>query len=305
MMKYIPNLDQKNESHNLPLSWNTALGNNELSAIKISRNNYWLNGGTINNVENFYDTIQKFTESKKIIIRGCNNLISNNLKERGYHETLIAKEAVIELKNNLQITDKLNRRIKSLLSRGEVKEIPYSKENILRFKKFKKMSVNSNEPNLKHLFQDKLSTRTRLFVFEISEDNWEGAILISKNSDSKMQGEQFFRKINGMNGIMDTLVFKITQILKKEGYSEFSLGEVPFIGSHKNSNFSRSKLLQLIGRRFRFAYNYEGLFHFKNKFATRWDDLFICSNQELKFFDIYGMVKESNLLALALHKIFN
>jgi len=298
--------DSKNAIHNLPLSWTTDIGLDEVSAIKISRNNFWLNGGSVKSIENFLNSIQDFSNKKQIIIRGCDKTVTNKLKERGYHQTLFAKEAVIELNDNkMLLSDKLNRRIKSLLNRGVVKEVSYSNENILLFNEFTKNTVHSKEPQLKHLFLDKLSDRTRLFVFEITANNWEGAILISKNSKSKMQGEQFFRKINGMNGIMDTLVFQISDILKKEGYSEFSLGEVPFIAKDKYSNLSKTNFLNFIGSKFKFAYNYEGLFHFKDKFTTRWDDVFICSNQKLKFNDIFGMVKKSNLLSLAFYKIFN
>ncbi len=297
--------DSMIESHNLPLNWTIDIGRDEVSAIKISRNNLWLNGGSVQTIENFFNSVQNFSKKKQIIIRGCDKTVTNKLKEKGYHETLIAKEAVIELNNINQLTDKLNRRIKSLLKRGKVKEIPDTKENILLFNEFFKKTVHSIEPQLKHLFLDKLTNNTRLFVFEISKNKWEGAILISKNSKSKIQGEQFFRKINGMNGIMDTLVFQICDILKKEGYTEFSLGEVPFITNDTISSFSKTNLLRFIGRKFKFAYNYEGLFHFKDKFTTRWEDVFICSKKKLKFYDIFGMVKKSNLLSLALYKIFN
>lgn len=306
MYKEIYNTSPLNNSiHNLPLSWTIDLGFDEISAIKISKNSLWLNGGRVKSIENFLSTIEKYSKEKQVIIRGCDKSVTNKLKENGYYETLFAKEAVIELNKITELTEKLKRRIQSLLKRGFVKEVSYSSKNILLFNEFLKETVHSNEPQLKHLFIDRLTDKTRLFVFEITPNNWEGAILISKNSGSKMQGEQFFRKRNGMNGIMDTLVFQISRILKKEGYSEFSLGEVPFIVKDEFSYFSKTNLLRFIGNKFKFAYNYEGLFHFKNKFATRWDDVFICSNRKLKFLDIFGMVKKSNLLSLTLYKMFN
>lgn len=295
----------KNSIHNLPLSWTINIGLDEVSAIKISRNSLWLNGGSMKNIDNFISTVKKYSKKKQIIIRGCDKSVTNKLKQNGYYETLFAKEAIIELNNKIQLTNKLNRRIRSLLKRGSVREISYSKENILLFNEFTKKTVHSSEPQLKHLFIDRLTDKTRLFVFEITPNHWEGAILISKNSESKMQGEQFFRKINGMNGIMDTLVFQISNILENEGFSEFSLGEVPFVVKDDFSYFSKTNLLRFIGNKFKFAYNYEGLYHFKAKFASRWDDVFICSNRKLKFLDIFGMVKKSNLLSLTLYKIFN
>lgn len=294
-----------NSTHNLPLSWTFDLGLDEVSAIKIRKNSLWLNGGSMQYFENFLSSTKNYPKKKQVIIRGCDESVSSKLKENGYHKTLFAKEAVIELNNELQLTGKLNRRIQSLLKRGAVREIPYSKENIQLFNRFIKDTVHSEAPQLKHLFLDRLSAKTRFIVFEIIPNRWEGAILISNNSNSKMQGEQFFRLKNGMNGVMDTLVFEISRILKEEGYSEFSLGEVPFVAKDGITYFSKTNLLRFIGTKFKFAYNYEGLFHFKDKFATRWEDVFICSNRKLRFFDIFGMVKKSNLLSLTLYKIFN
>lgn len=290
---------------NLPLSWTLSQGANEISAIKIGRNSLWLNSGNFCNLDNFINSIKEISINKKIIIRGCNESTSKKLNKNGFNEILFAKEAIIELNKKIQITDKLLRRISSLLKRGSVKEISYSEESTAIFNQFLKLTVHWDEPQLKSLFIDRFSENTRLFIYEIFPNNWEGAILISQNSKTKMQGEQFFRKKSGMNGIMDTLVYKICPILENEGYSEFSLGEVPFTINEKISFFSKTNLLNLMGSKIKFAYNYKGLYNFKDKFATRWDDIFICTNNRWLFFDLFRIAKKSNLLALAFYKIFN
>lgn len=289
---------------NLPLSWTNNSGFDKISTIKISKKCVWLNGGRIKNIENFSTLIDNFS-NKNVVLRGCNKLVVQKLKEKGFSETLFAKEAIIELNKDILITDKLLKRINSLLKRGRVREILSSDENNIRFNKFLKMTVHQEMPKLKNLFLDKLNKSTRLFIYEINQNYWEGAILISKNSSIKMQGEQFFRKKDGMNGVMDALVFQIIKILKNEGYSEFSLGEVPFIAKNKATRFSKTNLLSFIGKRFKFAYNYQGLHYFKNKFATRWDDIYLCTNHKLKFYDLFMMAKKSNLIALTMYKIFN
>jgi glycosyltransferase 2 family protein len=292
-------------SQNLPLSWTNNPGGDKISTIKISKNCIWLNGGSFKNIENFTTLIDNFSNNKNIVIRGCNRLVVKKLKEKGFSETLFAKEAIIELNKDILITDKLLKRINSLLKRGRIKEIFNSEENNIHFNMFLKLTVHQDMPKLKNLFLDKLSENTRLFIYEINQNQWEGAILISKNSESKMQGEQFFRKKAGMNGVMDALVFQMLKILRNEGYSEFSLGEVPFIATNKAARFSKANLLSFIGKRFQFAYNYQGLHYFKDKFATRWDDIYICTNRKLKFYDLFIMAKKSNLIALAIYKIFN
>ena len=290
---------------NLPLSWTNNGGNDELSTIKISRDTIWLNGGSFTKIENFASSINNFSKKKKIIIRGCNVDISNKLKESGFKETLFAKEAIIELSKEMQFSKKFNRRINSLLKRGKVKEIFHSKENTELLEKFKHSTVHWKKPSLKNLFLDSLNSKTRLFIYEIAPKKWEGAILVSKNSQLKIQGEQFFRKIDGLNGVMDAILFQIKQTFKEEGYTEFSLGEVPFILDNSSQKFSKTNMLLFIGKRIKYAYNYEGLHYFKNKYATRWDDLYICSKGKLRLWDLFGMAKESNLISLLLYKTFS
>jgi len=290
---------------NLPLSYTLTAGINEVSAIKIGRNSLWLNGGNFSNIDNFISSIKTISRNNKIIIRGCNKSTSKKLNKNGFNEILFAKEAIIELDKNISITKKLLRRISSLLKRGNVKEIVFSDENTEIFNEFLKTTFHWGKPQLRNLFLDRFSESTRLFVYEISPNKWEGAILVSQNSKSKMQGEQFFRKKIGMNGVMDTLVYSICHILENEGYAEFSLGEVPFTISENTSFFSKANFLNLIGSKIKFAYNYKGLYNFKNKFVTRWDDIFICTNNRWLFLDLLRIAKKSNLLALALYKIFN
>ncbi len=292
-------------TENLPLSWTNFGGTDKLSTIRINKNCVWLNGGSFGNINNFATSINSFSSKKKIIIRGCNNNISNNLSKIGFTKTLFAKEAIIELNKDITFSKKRNRRLKSLLKRGTVKEIIYSKENSKLLEKFISSTVYWGKPKLNYLFLDSLNKRTRLFVYEITPNIWEGAILISKNSALKVQGEQFFRKRNGLNGVMDVILYQISKHLKLEGFTEFSLGEVPFVLDIKQSTTSKTKTLNFIGRRIKYAYNYEGLRYFKNKYATRWDDLYICSNGKLRLWDLFGMAKKSNLLSLILNKTFS
>ncbi len=290
---------------NLPLSWTYNKGGDELSTIKISSNTVWLNGGCFDSINNFTSSIENYSKKRKIIIRGCNKAISNKLKRSGFNETLFAKEAIIELNKEIQFSKKSKRRINSLLRRGKVTEVFYSEENAKLLEEFISCTVHSGKPRLKNLFLDRLNSKTRLFIYEITPNKWEGAILISKNSQYKVQGEQFFRKIGGLNGVMDTILFHVKNTLKKEGFTVFSLGEVPFILDSNTSRFSITNILGFIGKRIKYAYNYEGLHYFKSKYATRWDNLYICSKGKLRFWDLFGMARKSNLISLLLYKIIS
>jgi len=292
-------------STDLPLSWTNNTGDEKVSIIQIGRKNIWLNGGSFNSIENFTSSIKKISKEKKVIIRGCNQNVLKELRENGFNETLFAKEAIIELNKEISFSKKAKRRIGSLLRRGTIREVSYSEDGISQLENFTKTTIHCEKPKLKNLFLDNFSEKTRLFIYEIIPNQWEGAILLSKNSTFKIQGEQFYRKKDGINGIMDVLVYRICQIIKDEGYSEFSLGEVPFVAKDESSNFSKTNILSYIGRKIKFVYNHEGLYYFKDKFATRWDDIFICTNRKLRFYDIFKMAKKSNLLSLTLYKIFN
>mgnify|MGYP002398312733 CR=1 FL=1 len=276
-----------------------------MSTIKIGRKSVWISSGNFSNNDDFSEIITKYSSNKRVIIRGCNSEISTTLKINGFQRTLFAQEAIINLKKPITLSKKHQRRIKSLLNRGSVKEVYYNKKNEKQFSEFLKSTVHWKKPKLKNLFLDKIDKNTRLFVFEFDENKWEGAILVSQNSPSKMQGEQFFRKKDGKNGIMDTLVYHLVNLFSEEGFNEFSLGEVPFITSDNINTTFKAKLLKQIGRKIKFAYNYENLFYFKNKFATYWDDVYICTNTSLNFWDLLGIARKSNLLSLIAYKILN
>lgn len=296
--------DLSTQSPNLPLSWTSSTGKEELSIVKIGKESIWLNAGSFYSAKAFATSIANLTATKKIIIRGCNKKVSDNLSKDGFSSTLFAREAVIELNKEIKFSKKFKRRIRSLLKRGSVKEVVCSDENITLLNNFLKSTIHWGKPKLQNLFLDELNDKTRLFIYEISQNKWEGAILVSQNSRYKIQGEQFFRKRDGLNGVMDTILSQICKTFKDEGYREFSLGEVPFVMAQRGTTFSKTNILHFIGRRIKFAYNYEGLHYFKNKYATRWDDLYICSKGKLHFFDLFKMAKKSNLLALVLHEVF-
>jgi len=291
--------------HNLPLSWTYSKNKNELTFINIGKRSIWLSGGSFNDISSFSKVINEYSRKNRIIIRGCNNTVATKLSNIGFFKTPFACEAIIELNAKKHFSKNTLIRINSLLKRGRVKEIQFSDESNKIFDNFIPSTVHWNKPQLKHLFLDKTSNSTRLFVYEIIPNIWEGAILVSQNSAIKIQGEQFFRKKIGKNGIMETIVYEACNILKEEGFSEFSLGEVPFVTQKNDKKLYFSYLVKLVGKSIKFAYNSDGLFYFKNKFANRWDDLYICSNRKFRLWNLFGIARKSNLFSLIIYKIFN
>ena len=83
----------------------------------------------------------------------------------------------------------------------------------------------------------------------------------------------------------------------------FSLGEVPFVFFENHKTLSKAKLISFGGRMIRFAYNYKGLYHFKNKFNPLWKIVYLGGYPKVKFRHLKLLFTKSRLQDLALYKI--
>ena len=98
------------------------------------------------------------------------------------------------------------------------------------------------------------------------------------------------------------------KIYKQEGCKYFSLGEVPFVTpaamkeidnkiSIKRS--TQQSLVFTIGHLIRYAFNYKGLFDFKNKFNPEWKPIYICAAPKLQFSALVDLFCETGYLELS------
>jgi len=82
---------------------------------------------------------------------------------------------------------------------------------------------------------------------------------------------------------MECLVAGIVEILSREGIREWSLGEAPFMllmeHNKEELNFME-KLTVSAGAWSKYAYNFEGLYRFKNKFAPEWRPVMLCTDTQ-------------------------
>ena len=187
---------------------------------------------------------------------------------------------------------------------GEIAEINYSKESAFKLQEFRKVSRHGNEPQLKYLFNTVFESCNRLFVFRNPEGMWLGAILLSNKSENYVQCEAILRRKNAPVGVMEALIHGIFNQLKKESYKYFTLGAVPFT-IYKSVFLSKEFLINVGERLLRFAYNYKGLFNFKNKFDPFWSDYYVCIRPSFSFGAMFGILLKSNLLKLAVHKLIH
>ncbi len=244
-----------------------------------------------------------FLDDIPVFISSCSDELVPFFVKNKFEAIKVGREAILDL-NGVHFNKRsLIELVKSGLRHGTVEEIPYSEENALVLEEFKKHCAHGHEPQLKHFFNDKFIAASRLFVFKDAKGEWQGGITIAPKEDGKVITELILRRKNSLRGTMETLVFKICEILKREGAISWSLGEVPYV-VYDSKPFSKEFLINYTGRRLKFAYNFFGLYNFKNKFSPRWKDVYICCKPKLTILTLLKVSWRSNMLKLILKKPF-
>ncbi|MCL5030161.1 MAG: phosphatidylglycerol lysyltransferase domain-containing protein [Bacteroidetes bacterium] len=261
----------------------------------------------INNPQYRFDLVpieaynKLFLENIPILISSCSEKLVPFFTKNKFESIKVGKEAILNLKENPFKKSSLKELIKAGSKKGSIEEIPYSLENSLRLEKFKSECVHGHEPQLKYFFNDKFLPSSRLFIFKDNKNNWEGGILISIKDNEKIFTDLILRKENSPRGTMEALIHFIFIKLQMEGYKSWSLGEVPYV-VYGSKLFSKEFLINFIGRKFRFAYNYIGLYNFKNKFSPEWENIYLCCKPGLSFQTILKISWRSNWIKLIFKK---
>jgi phosphatidylglycerol lysyltransferase len=167
---------------------------------------------------------------------------------------------------------------------GYVEEIPSNEANQQLFEQFRRETKHAQKPQLMHLFRGEPSRACRCFVFRAFSGKWLAAITLSARGEMALHTELMLRHRNAPGDIMETLVAGIFQILKSEGFREWSLGEVPFMMLMQNPEVPLTPLEQLmvsLASTWTHAYDFDGLYRFKNKFAPLWRPVMLCTSTEL------------------------
>ncbi len=292
---------------NIPLSWiKDKSPTPKIKYVKLYNNAKWL---SLANFPFNYESLSILTDAannygNKIIIRGCDLEITDFLEKQGFARLHLGMEAVLELDKDYFKKKSLKELVKRGFKHGKVIELEYSRDNAEKIEQFKKCTTHYSEPRLKHLYVLNFIPGTKMFVFKSHSGEWLGAIQVSINSATKLQTELLLRRKHAPVGIMEALIYSIFIILRKTDYKEWSLGEVPFVFNEKKFSFlSRAYLINKAGQAFKFAYNYKGLYNFKNKFNPRWDDIYICGRPKIAYTYLFLMFAKSNLYKLIFYRI--
>lgn len=278
---------------------------------EFEKRNFWGSQNKIlwvNNPQYYYE-LQNIKFDRRLLshrhsvfISGCNKEFAEFFRNNKYDTFLMAKEAVLNLKKDHFKKASLKELIKSGIKKGKFEEIKFSAKNKELVEAFKKQCVHGKEPQLKYFFNDVFHPDTRLFVLSDKNNIWMGGILIADIGNGSISTDLLLRKMNAPRGVMEALIFSIFQTLKNEGYLKWSLGDVPFI-IYNSRLFSREYLLNYTGRKLQFAYNYLGLYNFKNKFNPDWNDIYACCKSKMCFLTFLKVSSISNLLKLIYKKL--
>jgi lysylphosphatidylglycerol synthetase-like protein (DUF2156 family) len=284
--------------NSLPLSWSIIDSKKYDSKIIEKWNLRWYALNFVHSSKIQTQIEQLANEKFETIIRGCNSNLRDKLSKNGFNSLQIGMEAVLKTSQNHFNKKSLKKIIERGNRHGIIEEIKFSGENKTKLNEFKKFTSHAQEPQLKNLFQTEFNEDHYLYVFKKFNNEWLGAILISKNSGEKLHTELILRHSKAPIGIMEALVQHVFTEAKNNGWKELSLGEVPF-KIESNSFDLRLFSIKNAGKIINFAYNHKGLYNFKNKFQPRWENLYICTSSKVKLKHIIFILFCSNF-----HKLF-
>jgi len=302
--------------YTLPLSWSQKdLGYPNYSTIILPLSRYhWVALGDIPRNYEFEEVYESYLRELKsgFIIRGCGKELKDFLLTKGCECLYAGAEAVINIGNLTTISSSLKALVKRGNNVGYIREVSLesvSGKNLIQ--KLIEKSKYANSPYLIHLFRTNFTNINRCFVFNSDSDEMLALISISCKGNSYMQLELMIRDSNAPVGVMESLIFNSLVMLSKEGNKYFSLGEVPFVSYNKFKNempkySSRLKqsLYLSLGQLFKFAFDYDGLFSFKNKFSPQWEPVYICAKPGMSYLSLIDMFIKTRYLQLVCSKLF-
>ena len=218
------------------------------------------------------------------IIRGCTPEMAQFFSARYCHVIRTGAEAVLDPGYRIHLQKKT---VRASIARGRkqgfVEELTLDDTIRQRLESFRISTIHAEKPQLRNLFRDKPSSHCRIFVFRSFSGQWLGAMTLSERGRKAIHTELMLRHCQAPGDIMECLVAGIFEILSHEGIQEWSLGEAPFMhlmqGELGELSFIE-KLTASAGAWSKYAYNFEGLYRFKNKFAPQWRPVMLCTDTQ-------------------------
>ncbi len=215
------------------------------------------------------------------IFRGCTPIVESYFRAHKCWRLRTGAEAVLELQGAHLERKTIRSSLKRGNKQGFVEEIALNDITRQLLAQFRRETKHAHKPQLQHLFRHEPSHACRCFVFRAFSGKWLGAITLSPRGKLEVHTELMLRHRHAPGDIMESLVAGIFEILKGEGVREWSLGEVPFMMLMQSPEEPLTALEQLmvsLVSTCKHAYDFEGLYRFKNKFAPIWRPVTLCTS---------------------------
>lgn len=294
----------------LPLSWSrSANGGMQLNIVQLrfSRRR-WIYAADLPNRFSLLNDSPDFSNSHSpVFLRGCPADLAESLAKRGWQTLPIGSEALLNVRGN----HFEKRSLQTLIRRGNrwgvAREMAIDAANAKKFADLQHHSRHSAEPQLRYLFRDDFWQCQRCFAFVDAQNRWLGSVLLTKNTPGGWHTEMILRARKAPVGIMEALFEHVFAVLKAEQQQRWSLGEVPFY-HRKPLSDKKARLIARAGKSLKFAYNYAGLFHFKNKFSPDWQPLYLCAKPRITLpmlLDVFIQTRYAHLVMYRLTRLLS
>ncbi|MEM7800149.1 MAG: phosphatidylglycerol lysyltransferase domain-containing protein [Chloroflexota bacterium] len=241
------------------------------------------------------------------ILQSSNLSLRDYLLLEGFYSLPMGAEAVLDLpwrgKRSVRELARRGRR------HGQVREISSSLNNHSRLAQLIEESPSRQGKQLRYTERSGFDESVRGFVFEASNHRWLGAVTVSTPAPYYYHTEMILRHGDAPVGVMEGLVSAVAQQLEAEGGQHLSLGNVlpvptrefdAVFGPHRHAQeqWRLGKLAQRAGQSFKFAFNAEGLWRFKNKFKPRWEPSYLVSTAPINWRVLAGLMQASGYFEL-------
>ncbi len=295
----------KSPKNPLPLSWaRSANGGMQFNSVQLrfSRRRWFYAADLSASFSLHNDCPEIFNHHAPVFLRGCPADLAESLAKSGWQTLPIGSEALL----NVQGNHFKKRSLRALIRRGNrwgaAREMAMDSATAKNFADLQHHSRHSSEPQLRYLFRDDFRECQRCFAFVGEKEHWLGSVLLTQNTPGYWHTEMILRARKAPVGIMEALIEHIFVTLQREKQRFLSLGEVPFYHGTPLTD-KKARLIARAGKSLKFAYNYAGLFRFKNKFAPIWQPLFLCSKSRITFPMLLDVFIQSRYAHLVVYRL--
>ena len=281
----------------LPLSWiHSPISEIKINSLPLKQSAFtWLTMGDIP-LELTFAQIIKQLPREKYVIRGCTPPVAAVLARHGWQCIQSGVEATLNLKQSPNWSRKMKHGIRRGRQALQFTELPLNVNTIKRLKELATRTPFAFSPQLQHVFRFTDSSALRLFVARDNREQWQAAFTISLNAPGRFQGELMLRNVRAPYGAMEALIAYVCHRLKKENIALLSLGEVPFMLQEAKN--LKEKMIKWGGVTLLPAYDFRGLYFFKNKFKPVWRPVFLCATPAINLGLMVDLLKVSGTLSL-------